>query len=58
MPEDSPYANRSTEIRLHKPRMINIKLIQLIKKPRVMRVFSVRRDKGVIGLIAASGLMT
>ena len=40
MPEEIPKANRSAEIKSHRLKVINIKLIELMKKPKIMRVFS------------------
>jgi hypothetical protein len=40
MPEESPKANRSAEMKSHRLKVINIKLIELMKKPKIMSVFS------------------
>ena len=40
MPEEMPKENRSAEMNSHRLKVINIKLIELMKKPKVMRVFS------------------
>jgi len=40
MPEEIPKANRSAEMKSHRLKVINIKLIELIKKPKVIKVFS------------------
>jgi len=40
MPEEMPKENRSAEMKSHRLKVINIKLIELMKKPKVMRVFS------------------
>ena len=40
MPEEIPKENRSTEMKSHRLKVINIKLIELMKKPKIMRIFS------------------
>jgi len=40
MPEEIPKENRSAEMKSHRLKVINIKLIELMKKPKMMRVFS------------------
>ena len=40
MPEEIPKENRSTEMKSHRLKVINIKLMELMKKPKVMSVFS------------------
>jgi len=47
MPEERPKANRSAEMKSHRLKVINIKLIELMKKPKIMRVFWANCDKGV-----------
>jgi len=40
IPEEIPKENRSAEMKSHRLKVINIKLIELIKKPKVIKVFS------------------
>jgi len=47
IPEEIPKENRSAEMKPHRLKIINIKLIELMKKPKVMRVFSANCD-GVV----------
>jgi len=47
MPEEMPKANRSAEMKSHRVKVINIKLIELIKKPRVIKVFSANFGQAV-----------
>jgi hypothetical protein len=47
MPEEIPKENRSTEMKSHRLKVINIKLMELMKKPRVIKVFSANCDKVV-----------
>ena len=48
MPEEIPKENRSAEMKSHRLKIINIKLIELMKKPKVMRVFSANWEIVVI----------
>jgi hypothetical protein len=48
MPEEIPKENRSAEIKSHRLKVINIKLIELMKKPRIMRIFSANWEIVVI----------
>ena len=45
MPEEMPKENRSSEMKSHRLKVINIKLIELMKKPSVIKVFSANCDK-------------
>ena len=47
MPEESPKANRSAEMKSHRLKVINIKLMELMKKPKVISVFSANCGKVV-----------
>ena len=47
MPEEIPKENRSAEMKSHRLKVINIKLIELIKNPRIIKVFSVNCEKVV-----------
>ena len=40
IPEEIPKANMSTEINSHKPKLINIKLMELMKKPKNINILS------------------
>jgi len=53
MPEEIPKANRSAEMKSHRLKVINIKLIELIKKPRIIKVFSANWGKVIISMIVA-----
>ena len=48
MPEERPKANRSAEMNSHRLKVINIKLIELMKKPKIMSVFSANWEIVVI----------
>ena len=56
MPEEIPKENRSTEMKSHRPKVINIKLIELMKKPSVIKVFSANCDKVVNYATDSTGL--
>ena len=56
IPEEIPKANMSTEINSHKPKLINIKLMELMKKPSVIKVFSANCDKVVNYATDSTGL--
>jgi hypothetical protein len=56
MPEERPKANTSSGIKPHKLKLINIKLIELMKKPKNMKTFSANCANLFIGLTAATGL--
>jgi hypothetical protein len=47
MPEEIPKENRSAEMKFHRLKVSNIKLIELIKNPRIIKVFSVNCEKVV-----------
>ena len=47
MPEEIPKENRSAEMKSHRLKVINIKLIELMKKPKKMRIFSANCGKVV-----------
>jgi hypothetical protein len=49
MPEESPKANKSAEIKSHRLKVIKIKLIELMKKPKNIKVFSANFGKLFIG---------
>ena len=42
-----PKENKSTEMKSHRLRVIKIKLIELMKKPKMIKVFSANCDKVV-----------
>ena len=56
MPEEIPNANISAEINSHKLKVINIKLIELIKKPKNIKTFSANFGKFLILGMITSGL--
>jgi hypothetical protein len=41
MPEERPKANISIEMKSHKPKVINIKLMELMKNPKNIKTFSI-----------------
>ena len=43
IPEEMPKENISAEIRSHRLKLIKIKLIELMKKPERIKIFSVNR---------------
>jgi hypothetical protein len=45
MPEESPKANKSAAIKSHRLKVIKIKLIELIKKPKNIKIFSANFGK-------------
>ena len=47
IPEEIPKENKSTEMKSHRLRVIKIKLIELMKKPKMIKVFSANCDKVV-----------
>ena len=49
MPEESPKANKSAAIKSHRLKVIKIKLIELMKKPKNIKVFSANFGKLFIG---------
>ena len=56
MPEEMPKENRSAEMKSHRLKVINIKLIELMKKPSVIKVFSANCDKVVNYATDSTGL--
>jgi hypothetical protein len=56
MPEEIPKENRSAEMKSHRLKVINIKLIELMKKPKNIKVFSANFGNLFIGLIIARSL--
>jgi hypothetical protein len=53
MPEEIPKANVSSEMTSQRLKVINIKLMELIKKPRIIKVFSTNWGMVIIGRIVA-----
>ena len=47
IPEEIPKENKSTEMKSHRLRVIKIKLMELMKKPKMIKVFSANCDKVV-----------
>ena len=56
MPEEIPKENRSAEMKSHRLKVINIKLMELMKKPSVIKVFSANCDKVVNYATDSTGL--
>jgi hypothetical protein len=54
MPEERPKANTYIGIKSHKLKVINIKLIELMKKPENIKTLSVNCASLFIGLNAAT----
>ena len=47
IPEEIPKENRSAEMKSHRLKEIKTKLIELMKKPRAIKVFSANCDQVV-----------
>jgi hypothetical protein len=56
MPDERPKPNISTGMKSHKLKVINIKLIELIKKPKNIKTFSDNCTNLFIGWTAAGEL--
>jgi len=53
MPEERPKANVSSDMKSQRLKVINIKLMELMKKPRIIKVFSTNWGKVIIGMIVS-----
>ena len=47
IPEEIPKEKRSTEMKSHRLKVIKIKLMELMKKPKIIRIFSANFGKVV-----------
>ena len=57
MPEEMPKEKLSAEMKFHRHKVINIKLIELIKKPKIIKVFSANWGKELTYAIDSTGLV-
>ena len=57
MPDESPKANLSAEMKSHRLKVIKIKLMELMKKPEIIKTFSVSFGNLFIGILAAKRLI-
>ena len=56
MPEERPKEKRSAEIKSQRHKVINIKLIELMKKPKKIKVFSASWGKELTYAADSTGL--
>jgi len=57
MPDESPKAKISAGMMSHRLKVIKIKLMELIKKPEIIKAFSANCGNLVIILLAVKGLI-
>jgi hypothetical protein len=52
MPDEIPKENKSAEMKSHKLKLSNIKLMELMKKPEIIKAFSANCGNLVMGILA------
>lgn len=55
MPDEIPKENTSAEMKSHKLKLSNIKLMELMKKPEIIKAFSANCGNLVMGILATQG---
>jgi len=56
IPEEMPKENRSAEMKSHRLKVIKIKLMELMKKPKKIKVFSTNWGKDLTYATDSTGL--
>jgi len=55
MPDEIPKENKSAEMKSHRLKLIKIKLMELMKKPEIIKAFSANCGNLVMGMLATQG---